>query len=68
MAIQATIGGHTLKLAAWGDGWDDDVVEADGDDRLVVRLQRDGHTVGVLASGDDDAYERGLKRLEAGEG
>ena len=64
----STIGGHTLKLAAWGDGWDEDVVEADGDDRLVVRLQRDGHTVGVLASGDDDAYERGLKRLEAGEG
>ncbi len=63
----STIGGHTLKLAAWGDGWDEDVVEADEGDRFVVRLQRDGRTVGVLASGDDDAYERGVERLEAGE-
>jgi 3-phenylpropionate/trans-cinnamate dioxygenase ferredoxin reductase subunit len=63
----STIGGHTLKLAAWGDGWDTDVVEADEDDRLVVRLERDGRTVGVLSSGDDDAYERGRERLEAGE-
>jgi 3-phenylpropionate/trans-cinnamate dioxygenase ferredoxin reductase component len=61
-----TIGEHTLKHSAWGDGFDEARVEAEGDAHLVVRYLRDGKDVGVLALGDDDAYEAGRRRLEDG--
>jgi 3-phenylpropionate/trans-cinnamate dioxygenase ferredoxin reductase subunit len=60
----STVGDHTLKHAAWGDGFDQAAVEADGDGRLVVRYLRDGATVGLLAVGDDDAYEAAQAELE----
>lgn len=60
----STIGDRTLKHVAWGDGFDKAVVEADEGDRLVVRYRRAGETVGLLAVGDDDAYERGRATLE----
>jgi 3-phenylpropionate/trans-cinnamate dioxygenase ferredoxin reductase component len=61
-----TIGAHTLKHSAWGDGFDEARVEAEGDAHLVVRYLSDGEEVGVLALGDDDAYEAGRRRLEEG--
>jgi NADPH-dependent 2,4-dienoyl-CoA reductase/sulfur reductase-like enzyme len=61
-----TIGEHTLKHSAWGDGFDEARVEAEGDAHLVVRYLSDGEEVGVLALGDDDAYEAGRRRLEEG--
>jgi 3-phenylpropionate/trans-cinnamate dioxygenase ferredoxin reductase component len=61
-----TIGEHTLKHSAWGDGFDEARVEAEGDAHLVVRYLRDGVEVGVLALGDDDAYEAARRRLEEG--
>ena len=35
-----TIGDHTLKYSAWGDGFDEARVEAEGDAHLVVRYLR----------------------------
>lgn len=61
-----TIGEHTLKHSAWGDGFDEARVQAEGDAHLVVRYFRDGDEVGVLTLGDDDAYEAGRRRLEEG--
>jgi 3-phenylpropionate/trans-cinnamate dioxygenase ferredoxin reductase subunit len=61
-----TIGEHTLKHSAWGDGFDEARVEAQGDAHLVVRYLRGGEEVGVLALGDDDAYEAARRRLEGG--
>jgi 3-phenylpropionate/trans-cinnamate dioxygenase ferredoxin reductase component len=61
-----TIGEHTLKHSAWGDGFDEARVEAEGDAHLVVRYLRDRAEVGVLTLGDDDAYEAARRRLEEG--
>jgi 3-phenylpropionate/trans-cinnamate dioxygenase ferredoxin reductase component len=61
-----TIGDHTLKYSAWGAGFDEARVEAEGDGHLVVHYLRDDEVVGVLALGDDDAYEAGRRRLEEG--
>ena len=61
-----TIGDHTLKYSAWGDGFDEARVEAEGDARLVVRYLCDGQEVGILAFGDDEAYEAARRRLEEG--
>ncbi len=61
-----TIGGHTLKHTAWGDGFDEARVEADEDGRFVVRYLREGDEAGALALGDDDAYEAARRRLEDG--
>lgn len=62
----STIGDHTLKYAAWGDGFDG--VDLDGDEsgRFAVRYTRAGHPVGVLTHQDDAAYERGQQLVEAG--
>jgi NADPH-dependent 2,4-dienoyl-CoA reductase/sulfur reductase-like enzyme len=61
-----TIGDHTLKYSAWGDGFDEARVEAEGDGLLVVRYLRDDREVGVLTLGDDEAYEAARRRLEEG--
>ena len=61
-----TIGDHTLKYSAWGGGFHEARVEAEADGHLVVHYLRDGEVVGVLALGDDDAYEAGRRRLEDG--
>jgi 3-phenylpropionate/trans-cinnamate dioxygenase ferredoxin reductase component len=61
-----TIGEHTLKYSAWGDGFDEARVEADDDGHVVIRYLQDGHEVGILTLGDDDAYEAAQERLEDG--
>ncbi|PXW35206.1 UNVERIFIED_CONTAM: pyridine nucleotide-disulfide oxidoreductase [Williamsia faeni] len=51
-----TIGDHTLKYAAWGDGFDTaHLVERDGG--FVVWYQSAGVTVGGLTYNSDDDYE-----------
>ena len=59
-----TIGEHTLKHSAWGDGFDEARVEAGGHAHLVVRYLRDGEEVGVLTLGDDEAYDAARRGLE----
>ena len=61
-----TIGEHTLKYSAWGDGFDEARVEAEDDGHVVIRYLQDGREVGILTLGDDDAYEAAQKRLEDG--
>jgi NADPH-dependent 2,4-dienoyl-CoA reductase/sulfur reductase-like enzyme len=61
-----TIGDHTLKYSAWGDGFDEPRVEAEDDGHLVIRYLQDGREVGILTLGDDDAYEAARERLEDG--
>lgn len=58
------IGGHTLKYAAWGDGFDlaDPVRHVDGG--LTVWYSTGGVTVGVLTSNSDDDYDRGPNLVE----
>ena len=52
-----TIGDHTLKYAAWGDGFDTaHLVERDGG-AFVVWYQSAGVTVGGLTYNSDEDYE-----------
>ncbi len=60
----STIGDHTLKYAAWGDGFDEVRVDADKAGRFTVRYGRDGELVGVLTHDRDDAYEKGRAELQ----
>ena len=59
------IGDRTLKLAAWGDGWDDVMVRQD-DEGFTAWYGRDGVTVGVLTHNHDDDLERGTELVGAG--
>ncbi|PYE20284.1 pyridine nucleotide-disulfide oxidoreductase [Williamsia limnetica] len=64
-----TIGDHTLKYAAWGDGFDTaHLVERGGgfpDGGFTVWYQRDGVTVGGLTYNNDDDYDL-AEKLVAG--
>lgn len=64
-----SIGDHTLKYAAWGDGFDTaNLVEKDGgypEGGFTVWYQRDGVTVGGLTYNSDDDYEL-AEKLVAG--
>ena len=62
----STIGEHTLKYAAWGDGFDDARLVDHGGGAFTVWYGREGTTVGVLAHARDDDYERGRELVEAG--
>jgi NAD(P)H-nitrite reductase large subunit len=55
----STIGGHTLKYAAWGDGFDDYRLDEHGGGAFTVWYERDGVAVGVLTHERDEDYERG---------
>ena len=51
---------HTLKYAAWGDGYDTASLErAPGGDGFTIWYAREGRLVGVLAHESDESYERG---------
>lgn len=60
------IGSHTLKYAAWGDGFDEAIPVHHENGGLTVWYVRDGATVGVLTSEADDDYERGQDVVAAG--
>jgi 3-phenylpropionate/trans-cinnamate dioxygenase ferredoxin reductase subunit len=54
----STIGSHTLKYAAWGDGFEESRLEDHGDGAFAAWYGRDGKIVGVLAHEADEDYER----------
>jgi 3-phenylpropionate/trans-cinnamate dioxygenase ferredoxin reductase component len=62
----STIGGRTLKYAAWGDGYDEARLEDGDDGAFAVWYGRDGRTVGVLAHDRDADYERGRELITQG--
>jgi 3-phenylpropionate/trans-cinnamate dioxygenase ferredoxin reductase component len=62
----STIGEHTLKYAAWGDGHDDARFEQHDGGAFTVWYSRDGALVGVLTHERDEDYERGRELIGAG--
>jgi 3-phenylpropionate/trans-cinnamate dioxygenase ferredoxin reductase subunit len=62
----STIGDHTLKHSAWGDGFDELKVVDHGNESFTVWYGRDGRTVGVLTHEADADYERGTQLVEEG--
>ena len=61
----STIGDHTLKYAAWGDGYDEMSFERRPDGGFTAYYGRDGVLVGVLAHEADVDYERGGELIAA---
>ena len=61
----STVGGRTLKHAAWGDGFDTARLEEHGE-AFTVWYGRAGVCVGVLTHQRDDDYERGRALVERG--
>ena len=62
----STIGSHTLKYAAWGDGFEQDRVEQHGGGAFTAWYGRDGKIVGVLAHRADEDYGRGRSLIAEG--
>jgi NADPH-dependent 2,4-dienoyl-CoA reductase/sulfur reductase-like enzyme len=62
----STIGTHTLKYAAWGDGFDDVRLDDRGGGAFTAWYGRDGHVVGVLTHEIDADYERGRALIAEG--
>ena len=62
----STIGNHTLKYAAWGDGFDDSRLEDHGGGAFTAWYGRNGRVVGVLAHEADEDYERGHALIAGG--
>jgi NADPH-dependent 2,4-dienoyl-CoA reductase/sulfur reductase-like enzyme len=62
----STIGEHTLKYAAWGDGHDDARFEQHDDGAFAVWYSRGGALVGVLTHERDEDYELGRELIGAG--
>ncbi len=60
----STLGERTLKYAGWGDGWDETEFEPGEGESFVARYGRGGELVGILAHGDDHAYEDGKRAIE----
>jgi 3-phenylpropionate/trans-cinnamate dioxygenase ferredoxin reductase subunit len=63
----STIGQHTLKYAAWGDGYD--VLSGDGPadgGGFTFWYGRQDRIVGVLTHEQDDSYERGRELISRG--
>ena len=62
----STIGEHTLKYVAWGDGWDEARFVDHGERAFTVWYGQEGVCVGILAHGRDEDYERGRELIESG--
>jgi 3-phenylpropionate/trans-cinnamate dioxygenase ferredoxin reductase subunit len=62
----STIGGRTLKYVAWGDGFDQVAIRRTAQGGFVASYGRDGRLVGLLAHGDDEAYEQARAQIAAG--
>ncbi len=62
----STIGERTLKLAAWGDGWERDHLVAHPGGGFTVSYERGGACVGVLTHDADADYERGKELVGRG--
>jgi 3-phenylpropionate/trans-cinnamate dioxygenase ferredoxin reductase subunit len=62
----STIGEHTLKYVAWGDGFDEARLVDHGKGAFTVWYGSKGTTVGVLTHERDEDYEAGRERVETG--
>jgi 3-phenylpropionate/trans-cinnamate dioxygenase ferredoxin reductase subunit len=62
----STIGSHTLKNVAWGDGFDEAQLVDHGAGAFTVWYGKAGTTVGVLTHERDADYETGRERVETG--
>jgi 3-phenylpropionate/trans-cinnamate dioxygenase ferredoxin reductase subunit len=62
----STIGKHTLKQAAWGDGHDAVTFTEHQDGGFTAWYGRDGKIVGVLTNDADEDYERGRDLISIG--
>ncbi|RKQ84894.1 pyridine nucleotide-disulfide oxidoreductase [Solirubrobacter pauli] len=62
----STIGTHTLKYVAWGDGFDEARLVEHGGGAWTIWYGTEGRTVGVLTHERDDDYETGRQLIEAG--
>jgi NADPH-dependent 2,4-dienoyl-CoA reductase/sulfur reductase-like enzyme len=62
----STIGEHTLKYAAWGDGFDETRVVDHGRGAWTIWYGSEGRTVGVLTHEADEDYEQGRTLVETG--
>lgn len=62
----STIGDHTLKYVAWGDGWDESKFVDHGNGAFTVWYGQEGICVGVLTHGRDEDYEKGREFVESG--
>ncbi len=62
----STIGTHTLKYAAWGDGFDETRMVEHAGGAFTVWYGSEGVTVGVLTHERDEDYERGKALVEQG--
>ena len=60
------IGTHTLKYAAWGDGYDQAIAVPDRDGAFTVWYGRDDRLVGVLTHENDPDYEQGAAMIKRG--
>ena len=60
------IGSHTIKYAAWGDGFDDARLIEHGGGAFTIWYTRDGVAAGVLTHERDDDYERGRALIAEG--
>ena len=63
----SSIGQHTLKYAAWGDGHDASRLEEHPDGAFTVWYSHHGKLVGVLTHDRDEDYEHGRQLVAAGE-
>lgn len=61
----STIGERTLKLAAWGDGWERDTLVAHPGGGFTVWYEREGVCVGALTHDADEDYERAQELVAA---
>jgi 3-phenylpropionate/trans-cinnamate dioxygenase ferredoxin reductase component len=62
----STIGDHTLKYSAWGDGFENSRLEQHGNGAFTAWYGHEGRIVGVLAHEADDDYERGRSLIAEG--
>ena len=61
----STIGDHTIKYVAWGDGFDDESVQEHSGDGFTVWYRRDGALVGALTYLADDDYDKAAHLIAA---
>ena len=62
----STIGEHTLKYVAWGDGYDQSSITRHANGGFTVRYGADGKLVGVLTNRADEDYDRGQTEIAEG--
>jgi NADPH-dependent 2,4-dienoyl-CoA reductase/sulfur reductase-like enzyme len=63
----SSVGEHTMKYAAWGDGHDTCRLDDHPAGAFTVWYSRHGELVGVLTHDRDEDYERGRELIAAGE-